>query len=137
MSQMKRFDRSLYPCIQDAIGEILDSHLLVDGEQCIYGARALDEVCFFLAENDIQHSYMVIPAPDKSLFDEVVSVVWCEGNYAGNEIWYSRGKTCTKKLHKLTIVVAANDVEDIESWLSDADMNDIELIDYEREELMS
>lgn len=137
MSQTKSFDKNLYPCITDAIYEIMDKHLLVAADNPIYHAKALEEVCFFLAENDIQHQYTILPAPAGAECDEIVSLMWVDGASCGNEVWYSRGKTCTKKLHKLTIVVVADDVEDIESWLSDAEANNIELIDWEREELMS
>ena len=137
MSQTKSFDKNLYPCLTDAIYEIMDRHLLVAADNPIYHAKALEEVCFFLAENDIQHQYTILPAPAGTECDEIVSLMWVDGASCGNEVWYSRGKTCTKKLHKLTIVVVADDVEDIESWLSDAEANNIELIDWEREELMS
>ena len=137
MTKVKSFDRNLYPCITDAIYEIMDRHLLVAANNSIYGAKALEEVCFFLAENDIQHQYTIIPAPAGAECDEIISLMWVDDASYGNEVWYSRGKTCTKKLHKLTIVVAADDVEDIESWLSDAEANDIELIDWKREELVS
>ena len=137
MTKVKSFDRNLYPCITDAIYEIMDRHLLVTANNSIYGAKALEEVCFFLAENDIQHQYTIIPAPAGAECDEIISLMWVDDASYGNEVWYSRGKTCTKKLHKLTIVVAADDVEDIESWLSDAEANDIELIDWKREELVS
>ena len=137
MSQTKSFDKNLYPCITDAIYEIMDRHLLVAADNPIYHAKALEDVCFFLAENDIKHQYTIIPAPTGVECDEIISLMWVDGASYGNEVWYSRGKTCAKKLHKLTIVVAADDVEDIESWLSDADVNDIELIDWEREELVS
>ena len=136
MTKVKSFDRNLYPCITDAIYEIMDRHLLVAANNSIYGAKALEEVCFFLAENDIQHQYTIIPAPAGAECDEIISLMWVDDASYGNEVWYSRGKTCTKKLHKLTIIVAADDVEDIESWLSDAEANDIELIDWEREELV-
>ena len=137
MSQTKSFDKKLYPSIYDAIYVIMDKHLLVLADNPIYHTKALEEVCFFLAENDIQHQYTILPAPAGAECDEIVSLMWVDGASFGNEVWYSRGKTCTKKLHKLTIVVAADDVEDIESWLSDAEANDIELVNWKREELMS
>ena len=137
MSQMKQFDKNLYSCIAEAIYEIMGKHLLVAADNPIYGAGALNELCFFLAENNIRHQYTVIPAPASAECDEIISLMWVDGASYGNAVWYSRGETCTKKLHKLTVVVAADDVEDIESWLSDAEANDIELIDWEREELVS
>lgn len=137
MSQMKKYDKNMFASIQDGIYEIMDKHIMVAADNSIYSAKALDEICFFLAENDIKHQYTVIPAPASAECDEIISLMWVDGASYGNEVWYSRGKTCTKKLHKLTVVVAADDVEDIESWLSDVDANDIELIDWEREELVS
>ena len=137
MSQMKRFDKSLYPCIQDAIFKIMDKHLLIVADNPIYSAGALNELCFFLAENNIKHQYTIIPAPASAECDEIISLMWVDGPSYGNAVWYSRGETCTKKLCKLTVVVAADDVEDIESWLSDAEANDIELIDWKREEMVS
>ena len=63
MSKIKSLDKSLYPSITDAIYEIMDRYLLVAADNSIYHAKALEEACFFLAENDIQHQYTVIPAP--------------------------------------------------------------------------
>ena len=63
MSKVKSLDKSLYPSIYDAVYEIMDKHLLVAADNPIYHAKALEEVCFFLAENDIKHQYTIIPAP--------------------------------------------------------------------------
>lgn len=136
MGIVNNYDKSLYPSINDAITFILDGHL-DDVENVIYSGDALNEVLFFLAENDIQHTFIKTPAPVGALCDEVISLVWSEPGAIGNEVWYSRGVTEAKRVHKLSIVVATNDVSSIEAWLNDADDYDMELIDYQREEVVS
>ena len=136
MGFVNNYDKSLYPSIKDAITFILDGHLL-DVKNAIYGGAALNEVLFFLAENDIQHTFIKTPAPAGALCDEVISLVWSEPGAIGNEVWYSRGVTEAKKVHKLSIIIAADDVSNIEAWLNDADDYDMELIDYQRKEVVS
>lgn len=92
MTKVKSFDKNLYPCIADAIYEIMDKHLLVAANNSIYGAKALEEACFFLAENDIPHSYTILPAPAGAECDEIVSLVWSDSGKAYGEVWFSRGK---------------------------------------------
>jgi hypothetical protein len=136
MGIINNYDKSLYPSIKDAITFILDGHLL-DVKNTIYSGDALNDVLFFLAENDIQHTFIKTPAPVGALCDEVISLVWSEPGAIGNEVWYSRGVTEAKKIHKLSIIVATDDVSGIEAWLNDADDYDMELIDYQREEVVS
>lgn len=136
MGIVNNYDKSLYPSINDAVTHILDGYL-VDEDNVIYSGAALNEVLFFLAENDIQHSFIKTPAPAGALCDEVISLVWSEPGAIGNEVWYSRGATEAKKVHKLSIIIAADDVSNIEAWLNDADDYDMELIDYQREEVVS
>ena len=52
MGIVNNYDKSLYPSIKDAITFILDGHLL-DMKNAIYSGAALNEVLFFLAENDL------------------------------------------------------------------------------------
>lgn len=136
MGIVNNYDKSLYPSINDAVTHILDGYL-VDEDNVIYSGAALNEVLFFLAENDIQHSFIKTPAPAGALCDEVISLVWSEPGAIGNEVWYSRGVTEAKKVHKLSIIIAADNVSSIEAWLNDADDYDMELIDYQREEVVS
>lgn len=136
MGIVNNYDKSLYPSINDAVTHILDGYL-VDEDNVIYSGAALNEVLFFLAENDIQHSFIKTPAPAGALCDEVISLVWSEPGAIGNEVWYSRGATEAKKVHKLSIIIAADDVSSIEAWLNDTDDYDMELIDYQREEVVS
>lgn len=135
MGIVNNYDKSLYPSINDAITFILDGHLL-DVENVIYSGAALNEVLFFLAENDIQHTFIKTPAPAGALCDEVISLVWSEHGAIGNEVWYSRGATESKKIHRVTVLMATNDVANIEAWLNDANDYGMELMDYQREEMM-
>ena len=62
MSIVKNFRKDLYPCIQDAISEILDKHIVsgfgnIENFTPIYESNALDDVLSFLAFNNIQHQY--------------------------------------------------------------------------------
>lgn len=125
MSQTKSFDKNLYSCITDAIYEIMDKHLLVAADNPIYHAKALEEVCFFLAENDIKHQYTIIPAPAGAECDEIISLMWVDGASYGNEVWYSRGKAFPKNHYRVNLVVAAESNEEIVNWISNIDEFDI------------
>lgn len=62
MSALKDLNKNLYPCINDAVLEILDEHIVssfgsLKNHTPIYGSKALDEVLEFLAFNNIQHQY--------------------------------------------------------------------------------
>lgn len=124
MSQTKSFDKNLYPCIADAIYEIMDRHLLVAADNPIYHAKALEEVCFFLAENDIQHHYVIVGALSDE-YDQVVSLVWQEGGSTGHEVWYSRGQAFPKKHYRVNLIVAAESNEEITNWISNIDEFDV------------
>lgn len=125
MGQMKRFDKNLYPSVYDAIYEIMDKYLLVAADNPIYHAKALEEVCFFLAENNIQHQYTIIPAPAGAECDEIISLMWVDGASYGNEVWYSRGKAFPKNHYRVSLVVAAENNEEIVNWISNIDEVDV------------
>lgn len=125
MGQMKRFDKSLYSCIADAIFEIMGKHLLIAADNPIYGAGALSELCLFLAENNIKHQYTVIPAPASAECDEIISLMWVDGSSYGNAVWYSRGKAFIKDHFRVTLVVAAESNEEIVNWISNIDEVDV------------
>lgn len=133
MGQMKRFDKSLYPSVYDAIYEIMDKYLLVAADNPIYHAKALEEVCFFLAENDIQHQYTIIPAPAGAECDEIISLIWVDGASYGNEVWYSRGKAFAKDHFRVTLVIAAESNEEVVNWISNID--EIEVCDWSVEDV--
>ena len=133
MSKIKSFDKSLYPCITDAIYEIMDRYLLIAADNSIYHSKALEEACFFLAENDIPHSYTILPAYAGAEYDEVVSLVWSDSGKAYGEMWFSRGKTFPKKHYRVTINVSADDEEEISEWIST--ITDIEILDWGVDEL--
>lgn len=133
MTKVKSFDKNLYPCIADAIYEIMDKHLLIAANNSIYGAKALEEVCFFLAENDIKHQYTIIPAPVGAECDEIVSLMWVDGASYGNEVWYSRGKAFVKDHFRVTLVVAAESNEEVVNWISNID--EIEVCDWSVEDV--
>lgn len=128
MSKIQGYDRNLYPCLRDAVYEIMDRHLLVAGNTPIYAATALNDVLFFLCENDIKHEYTVIPAPYGAECDEVISLVWLEDKSCENEVWYSRGETGSKKNFRVNLVVSAKDECEIENWL--ANVSEVELMDW-------
>lgn len=128
MGKVKSYDKNIYPCIRDAVYEIMDHHLLVMGNTSIYAASALNDVLFFLCENDIKHEYTVIPAPYGAECDEVISLVWMEDKGCENEVWYSRGETDSKKNFRVSLVVSAKDECEIENWL--ANVSEIELMDW-------
>lgn len=133
MSQTKSFDKNLYPCITDAIYEIMDKHLLVAADNSIYGAKALEEACLFLAENDIPHSYTILPAPAGAECDEIVSLIWSDSGKAYGEVWFSRGKAFPRKHYRVTMNVSANEEEEISEWISN--VTDIEILDWGVDEL--
>ena len=128
MGNVKSYDKNIYPCIRDAVYEIMDRHLLVMGNTSIYAASALNDVLFFLCENDVKHEYTVIPAPYGAECDEVISLVWMEDKDYGNEVWYSRGETDSKKNFRVNLVVSAKDECEIENWL--ANVSEVELMDW-------
>lgn len=125
MSKIKSFDKSFYPSIYDAIYEIMDRHLLVAADNPIYHAKALEEVCFFLAENDIKHQYTIIPAPAGAECDEIISLMWVDGASYGNEVWYSRDNALAKDHFRVTLVVTAESNEEIVNWISNIDEFDV------------
>lgn len=136
MSVVKHFNKDLYPSIQDAVLEILDEHLVSGfGEPGkstpIYGHKALDEVLNFLCVNNIQHQFMVLPAPANADCDELISLVWNEPGVVGHEAWYSRGKT--KKAFRVTATIIAETKEEVEDWISY--VNEVDITDWSVEEL--
>ena len=136
MSVVKHFSKDLYPCIQDAVLEILDEHIVSgfgEGDKTtpVYGNKALDDILNFLAFNNIQHQFMVLPAPANADCDELISLVWNEPGSVGHEAWYSKGKI--KKAHRITATVIAETKEEIEDWLSC--IEEIDIIDWSVEEL--
>ena len=133
MSKMNVYDKSLYPSIYDAVYEIMDKHLLVAANNSIYHAKALEEVCFFLAENNIKHQYTILPAPAGAECDEIISLMWVDGAFSGNEIWYSRGKPFAKDHFRVTLVVAAESNEEVVNWISNID--EIEVCDWSVEDV--
>lgn len=125
MSKVKSLDKNLYPSIYDAVYEIMDRHLLVAADNSIYHATALEDVCFFLAENGIQHQYTIIPAPAGADCDQIISLVWQEGASIGHEVWYSRGHAFPKNYYRVSLVVAADSNEEIVNWISNIDEVDV------------
>lgn len=125
MSKVKSFDKNLYPSVYDTIYEIMDKHMLVFADNPIFHAKALEEACFFLAENDIQHQYTIIPAPAGAECDEIISLMWVDGASYGNEVWYSRGKAFPKNHYRVSLVVAAENNEEIVNWISNIDEVDV------------
>lgn len=117
MTKVKSYSKDMFSCVQDAIYEIMDKHLLVAGDVSIYGPKALNEVCFFLAENDIKHQYTIIPAPAGAECDEIISLMWVDGNSYGNEVWYSRGKS-GPNVYRVNLTVHAGSKELVEDWAS-------------------
>ena len=127
MSKIQTYDKNIYPCIRDAVYEIMDRHLLVMGSASIYDAAALNDVLFFLCENGIKHVYTVVPALCTE-YDEIISLVWMEDKDCENEVWYSRGETDSKKNFRVSLVVSAKDECEIENWL--ANVSEVELMDW-------
>lgn len=135
LSVVKYFDKNLYPSIQDAVLEILDGHLVSGFDtkhklMPIYGGKALDEILFFLASNNIQHQYTIMPAPYGADYDEVISLVWSESGVIGHESWYSKGRT---KFFRIVVTIAAEGQEEIEDWLSGVE--EVQLKDWSVEEI--
>lgn len=136
MSAIKHFNKDLYPSIQDAVLEILDEHLVsgfgeLGKSTPIYGNKALDEVLNFLCVNNIQHQFMILPAPANADCDELISLVWNEPGAVGHEAWYSKGKT--KKAFKVTATIIAETKEEVEDWISY--VNEVDVIDWSVTEL--
>lgn len=133
MSVIKNFDKSLYPCIRDAIYELMDAHLLVASDTPIYHANALRDVCFFLAENNIPHEYIVLPAPRGADCDEVISLMWSEPGSSFNEIWYSRGEAFPKDHYRVSLVIASDSEEEILDWVNS--INEVDVCDWEMDKI--
>ena len=136
MTKVKSYDKSFYPSIEDAVLEILDRHLISTMGQPIYDGCALDEICFFLAENNYQHQYVISPAPKGVDWDKVISIVWFEPNRTGNVVWYSK-KTANKirKVH-MTLMVDENilSVDNLMEWLSDSSLiAGVDVLDWSEE----
>lgn len=124
MTKVKNWDRHLYPSIQDAIHEILDSYLIsgFGSSSCyvpVYSNKALKEILFFLAENDIQHQYSIFPAPAGTEYDELVSLVWSESGAVGHEVWHVQG--LNQKAYQVCLTVHADDEREIASWVDNID----------------
>ena len=132
MSKIKSLDKNLYPSIYDAIYEIMDEHLLVAGDASIYDGRALEEVCFFLAENNIQHQYITLPSYSPE-YDQVVSLTWAEPGAMGNEVWYSRGEAFAKKHYRVSVLVAADNEDEVENWITT--LSEIDVCDWSIDEV--
>ena len=122
---MNIYDKSLYPSIYDAVYEIMDKHLLVAANNSIYHAKALEEVCYFLAENNIKHQHTILPAPAGAECDEIISLMWVDGASYGNEVWYSRGKAFAKKHYRVSVLVAADDEDEVVNWITNVDEVDV------------
>ena len=133
MGKVKSYDKNIYPCIRDAVYEIMDHHLLVMGNISIYAASALNDVLFFLCENDIKHEYTVIPAPYGADCDEIISLVWMEDKGCENEVWYSRGEAFPKSHYRVSLVVAADNMEEVESWITN--ITEIDVCDWSVDEV--
>lgn len=136
MSKIKGYDKSLYLSIEDAIREVLDKHMIDAGEPPIYSAKALENVCFFLAENDIPHSYTLLPAPPDAKCNELVSLIWHEAGKVGNEVWYTYGKNFSKKNYRLSLTVSAENLEDIQDWIYLSDLKGVEVLDWKGEQIL-
>ena len=124
MSKVKSLDKSLYPSVYDAIYEIMDRHLLVAADNPIYSYKALEDVCFFLAENNIQHQYIITGALSDE-YDQIVSLVWQEGASIGHEVWYSRGQAFAKNHYRVSLLVAAVNEDEVVNWVSNIDEIDV------------
>lgn len=136
MSIVKNYDKNIYPCIQDAVLEILDEHIVshfggVKNYTPIYGSKALDEVLGFLVFNNIQHQYMKLSAPAGADCDELISVVWNYPGDIGQEVWYAQG--ATKHAYRVSITVVAETKEEVEDWVTTMDGMDIK--DWSVEEI--
>ena len=128
MSALKDLNKNLYPCINDAVLEILDEHIVssfgsLKNHTPIYGSKTLDEVLEFLAFNNIQHQYIKLPAHDGADCDELISVVWNESGEVGHEVWYSKG--ATNHAYRVSMTVVAETKEEVEDWAATMDGMDI------------
>ena len=135
MSVVKHFSKELYPSIHDAVLEILDGHLVSGFDTKhklipIYGGKALDEVLFFLASNNIQHQYTIMPAPYGVDCDEVIFLAWDEHGAIGQKSLYSKDRT---KFFRIVATIAAESQEDVEDWLSTVE--EVQLKDWSVEEI--
>ena len=136
MSMVKQLNKDLYPCIQDAISEILDKHIVsgfgnIENFTPIYESNALNDVLSFLAFNNIKHQYIRIPAPVGADCYELISIVWNEPGEIGHEVWYSR---CTiKHAYSVSMMVVAETKEEVEDWAATMDGMDIK--DWSVEEI--
>ena len=126
MGKVKNYDKSLYPSVYDAIYEIMDKHLLTVADISIYSSKAFDEVCLFLAENDIKHQYTILSAPAGAECDEIISLMWVDGASYGNEVWYSHGKTSKKDFH-IKLAVRAYSLDEVEDWVSTVDFDNVNI----------
>ena len=136
MSMVKQFNKDLYPCIKDAISEILDKHIVsgfgnIENFTPIYESNALDDVLSFLAFNNIQHQYIKLPAPTGADCDELISVVWNEPGEVGHEVWYSKG--ATNHAYHVSMTVISETKEEVEDWVVTMDGMDIK--DWSVEEI--
>lgn len=84
-----------------------------------------------MATNNIQHQFVILPAPANADCDELISLVWSEPGKMGHEAWYSKGKT--KKLFRVTATIIAETKEEVEDWISYVD--EVDLMDWSVEEL--
>lgn len=136
MSMVKNFSKDLYPCIRDAISEILDKHIVsgfgnIENFTPIYESKALDDVLSFLAFNNIQHQYIRIPAPAGADCYEFISIVWNESGEIGHEVQYSQ--CATKHAYRVSMTVVAETKEEVEDWAATMDGMDIK--DWSVEEI--
>lgn len=133
MARVKSLDKNLYPSISDAINGILDRYLIssIKDDNAVYSTTALEEVCFFLCENDIGHQFMTIPAPAGVNFDEIVSLIWEEDDGSHNIIWYAT--KINKTVYRVTMLVLAETKQEIEDWLNSAE--ELEGLDWSVEEV--
>lgn len=136
MSMVKQLNKYLYPCIKDAISEILDKHIIsgfgnIENFTPIYESNALDDVLSFLAFNNIQHQYIRIPAPVGADCYELISIVWNEPGEIGHEVWYSH--CATKHAYHVSMTVVAETKQEVEDWAATMDGMDIK--DWSVEEI--
>lgn len=136
MNLINHFNKDSHLSVQDAVLEILREHAVsgfvgADNYTPVYGNRALDDILDFLATNNIQHQFMVLPVPANADCDELISLVWNEPGAVGHEAWYSKGKT--KKTFRVTATIIAETKEEVEDWISYVD--EVDITDWSVEEL--
>ena len=133
--KIKDLNKSLYPSIRDAIWEILDRHYVFGAGEAtdsnFYSERALNDVCCFLALNNIPHYYTITSAPTGSECGEIVSVSWYDSGELKQEVWYTLNKN--KKFFRATLLIAAECPEEVGDWISTVD--GIDLRDWSVEEV--